>query len=399
MRFICMGDAHMDKYPTSRIDDFEQTKREKIDEIKTIAKQNNAKAIIELGDFLNKDIVSSEALSLIMEMWKDNDININDLIFDIISGKKKIDDLEDNLKKNLFTLMIGVMGNHEAIGGECSTLPKTSLNVLIKSGFLTLATKENPIYFKDEDGFTVAITGSNYNHKIDGDDKSAYIVKEKLGDFHIHIVHGMLMPKSYGELFKHTTISEIAYETKADLTINGHDHIGYDLIKEDGKYFINPGAIFRLSADDDEIKRKPKVLIIDISSEGFSIEEHYLSTAKEGKDVLSKEHIIKNKNKDRKIQDIANMINKANLSKGIDITEIVDKIADNEGISKEIKDETIELITQKMKELDTPFTPKGDYIIERMELENFMSHKHTILDFDEGLNILCGESRNGKQIA
>ena len=70
-----------------------------------------------------------------------------------------------------------------------------------------------------------------------------------MGDYHIHIVHGTFMDKSYGKKFKHTTISEISHKTKADLTINGHDHIGYELVNIDNKLFINPGSPFRLSAE------------------------------------------------------------------------------------------------------------------------------------------------------
>lgn len=35
-------------------------------------------------------------------------------------------------------------------------------------------------------------------------------------------------------------------------------------------------------------------------------------------------------------------------------------------------------------------------MINRIELTNFQSHKHTVIDFEKGINVLCGESDNGK---
>ena len=49
-----------------------------------------------------------------------------------------------------------------------------------------------------------------------------------------------------------------------------------------------------------------------------------------------------------------------------------------------------------MRELDTPFNPAGEYIIENITLENFLCHKNTSLDLVDGLNILYGQSRSGK---
>lgn len=35
-------------------------------------------------------------------------------------------------------------------------------------------------------------------------------------------------------------------------------------------------------------------------------------------------------------------------------------------------------------------------MITKIELHNFQSHKNTVLDFDKGVNVICGESDNGK---
>lgn len=395
MKLLYFGDMHMDKIPLSRIDDFVSTQINKINEIKKLAIDNNVKALLQGGDFLNRDKVSDEKLSDIIEVWQG--IDLKDIVKDVMLGQKTINDLINAMDSSLMPPMIGVAGNHELTGADIGSLEKTSLNLLVKSGFMSLLSKDDPIIIKDESGFTVAITGSHYTHNIDGDDKSAYIVDKKLGDFHIHIVHGMLMDKSYGEKFQHTTISEIAYKTKADLTINGHDHIGYELTRIDNKLFINPGSPFRLKAEKKEIERMPKVLLLNIDkSTGITVEEHYLKSAEKGDDVLSRTHIIKALAKKDKLEEIEDALNKAHLNKGVDITDIIKKIAINEDLDENILNESVELITDKMRELDIPFNPKGEYIIENVTLENFLCHKYTSLDFTEGLNVLYGASRNGK---
>ena len=35
-------------------------------------------------------------------------------------------------------------------------------------------------------------------------------------------------------------------------------------------------------------------------------------------------------------------------------------------------------------------------MIQKIEIQNFQSHKHTVIDFDKGVNVITGESDNGK---
>lgn len=404
MKFSLIGDMHLDAEPSTRVDNFETTKEEKVKEVLEIEKKEGVKLRITTGDFFNKGIVSDEKLTKIFTLWKSvnskrtftTETEIEKLISDVVNGEKTIEEVKKIIDENKTIPMVGVIGNHDLIGNAIESYPKTSLSFLEKSGFLTIATKENPIYIKDKDGFTVAITGSNYNHDIDGDDKSAYIVDKKLGDFHIHVVHGMLMDKSYGKKFKHTIISEVAPKTKADLTINGHDHIGYELTEINGKYFVNPGALFRLKADKSEINRKPKILILDISKNGFKVETKYLKTAKSGDLVLSREKIELKEKKEETIEEIKSIINKMGVKKGIDIIEIIENIAKTESIPENIKNNLIDLIVKKKVLLDEPYTPLGKYMITAIELENFGCYKHTYIELSEGLNGFTGESRNGK---
>lgn len=393
MKVLCIGDLHEGVIPECRLDDFELTRFLKTKEILEIAKENEVTAILQPGDFLNKANISSELLNGIMKKW----VSVHKLssLYDVMLGIKDFSELEKELKNVI--PMIGSIGNHELIGGEIGSFSKTSLCSLYESGFMQIATKDKPVILKDKSGFSVAITSAPYTHNIDDDDKSAYIVDEKLGDYHIHLAHGLLMPKSYGKKFKHTVVSEIAYDTKADLTINGHDHIGYDLMEVDNKLFVNPGSPFRLTADKKEIARMPKVLLIEIDkATGITVTPIYLKSAKPGEEVITREHIIASKAKAKKIEEVESAINKAKINKGVDITEIINNLGKTEGLDSKLVDEVIASIIDSMKKLKPPFNPKGSYIIERLELVNFMSHKNSVFEFSEGLNVLAGCSRNGK---
>jgi exonuclease SbcC len=197
-----------------------------------------------------------------------------------------------------------------------------------KLGLVRFATKENPYIITTEDGLKVAVTGAHFHLDIDYPENiDDYIVEEKLGDYHIHIVHGMLSDKSMGGVIRHTLIDQIKH-TKADLTIAGHNHIGFPLTEVDGKYFVNPGAIPRLSNDVKEIARKPKVLLIDITREnGLKLKEIYLQDVQDGEIVLDRAKIEAKKDANEQIEEYKKAIRDAKVEKKADITEII-----NEGL-------------------------------------------------------------------
>lgn len=407
MKFLYVGDLHQDELiPIHRMDDFNETRKEKISEILKIAKDNNVNAILHGGDFFNRPKMSNEFVTSIIETWNEQliSIDIQELTFQfkagIISEKEYLQAI-NQYKQNTIPF-ISIIGNHDLIGDNIESYPKTSLNVLETSGFLHIVDKENPIIFKEND-LSVAITGFHYDRELDkSQDKLGYIVDKKVEvdgkpcDYQIHLTHGMLTPISYGKKFAHTTISEIQDKTIADLTINGHDHIGFDTIYYKDKIFANPGSPFRLTADKKEIDRMPKVLLISISKKGIEVEDIYLQCAKKGDLVLSEDAKITNKNKISTMAKIQTMINQSSLQKSLRIADIIDNIGNASNIDKDILKDVQNKIIESMNLLQPSFSPSGEYYITRLELENFLSHKNSAFDFQPGLNILSGESRSGK---
>ena len=406
MKFLYVGDLHQDELePVSRIDDFNETRKEKISEIMSIAKTNHVKAILHGGDFFNRPKMSNEFVTSVMEMWNEKliPIDIQELTFQFQTGSISEEEYLDALHQYKIGNIpfISIIGNHDLIGESMDSYPKTSLNVLETSGFLHIVDKDNPIIFQDSN-VSVAVTGYSYNRELDkSSDKEGYCVKRaevdgKPVDYHIHMAHGMLTDHSYGQKFAHTTIAEISQKTEADLTIDGHDHIGFPLTERDGKLFVNPGSPFRLSADTKEIARMPKVMLINIDKNGIKIEDIYLKCAKDGKMVLSTNGKKNKQSKQAIMAKIQTLINQSSMKKGLRIADIIENIGSAENIDEEILKDVQNKIINHMAILQPDFSPSGEYYITRLELDNFLSHQKSAFDFENGLNILAGESRAGK---
>lgn len=395
MRFLYFGDLHeRPEPPVNRKDDFRLTVSEKIKEIRMLGKKYRVKAFLQPGDFLETPRLNFQFLSEVINRWDFG------RVFEDILALAKGDISEDEITRRTedHIPIIGAIGNHELYGGSLRSYPKTSLHFLEKIGFIHIPDKDNPILFTDEEGFTVAITAGSYDTGMDTPETiDRYIVEEKMGDFHIHIVHGYLTNRSLGQLIPHTTIDDIAYKTQADLTISGHDHVGFPLTEVNGKLFVNPGAVVRLTNDLKEVQRIPKVLLIEITKEkGIEVKEIPLKSARDGNLVLDRSHQAYQKAMSDKVEKIKSLVQKSKVGSGLSITEIIRVISDAEKIDERLKERAIELVSEKMKNIQTPNGPARDYTIDKIVLENFQSHAYSEYELKPGLNVFMGKSSSGK---
>ena len=395
MKFLYFGDLHeRPTSPENRMDNYRETLNKKIEEIQQIGRKHKVKAFLQPGDFLNHPKYDSNFLSEVVNRWGFS--NIQEEMLDIATGKVNPQDLANKVKD--YIPLIGTIGNHELHGNSLKSYPETSLYFLEQIGFMHIPTRDKPFIFTDESGYTVAITATPYHINMDNPDYiNDYIVEEKMGDFHIHIVHGFLTSKDMGNLFPHTTVDDIAKKTKADLTIAGHDHIGFPLMEVDGKLFVNPGAVIRTKNDVKEIKRRPKVLLIDITKEkGLSVRNIYLKSAQKGEEVLDRSHKVFQQSMSSKLEKIKSLVNKSNVGTGLSITDIIQAISKSERIDDDLKDRAIKAVTDKMNSIQSHSKPVQDYYIEKIILENFQSHKYSEYELNNGLNVFTGKSSSGK---
>lgn len=396
MKFLFVGDPHeMIKQPKNRTDDFFDTYNHKVQEIKKIAIDNDVKAIIQAGDFLDVPKVETSKLIEIINRW--SIVPTLPLFADLQLNPENISSITTELSKGI--PFLGVIGNHELFGEAITSYSKTSLASLEQLGFMKLLQPDKPLIF-EEKGMKVALTGTHYYSSIDEHGReSDYIVDKKMGDFHIHLVHGMLSDKNLGPLIKHTTVDEIADKTQADLTLAGHDHIGFNLIEHDGKQFVNPGSLTRVKSDLKEINRNPKVLLIEVTPEsGVVVQSIFLKSAPSGKAVLNRSEIEASKNSAIQMEKIKSAVNKAQLKQGTNMKTIVASVMDANHIEDSVKEDLMTRISDKMDEFSQyqSQTPAEDFTIKSLELNHFQSHTHTVFNFSKGLNVLVGESGNGK---
>lgn len=395
MKFLYFGDRHYSalKTPPNRIDDFLETTKNKDLEIINIAKKENVTAFLQPGDFFNEKDVKGENdfLSEIINRWNMPSAS------KLLNSYLKTNDEKDIISSvNNNIPIIGIAGNHDLIGNSLDTLNDTTLGLLSSLGLMRLVSKENPIFFETEDGLKVAITGTSYHlHQDEKEYLDDYIVTEKLGDIHIHIVHGMLSDKDMGTLIKHTLIDNIV-DTKADITLCGHNHIGFGIKNINGKYFINIGSVTRFTGDLKEITRVPSVVLIDISKKGILVEEISLKSAPVGTDVIDRSVLDEERKKKASISKFRKEAESMKTKTKPDMSDFVESIADNESIPDDIKNDILDRLVIKEKENAKIKAIKTNAFITKIILENFQSHKYNEFDLSNGFNVFVGESRQGK---
>lgn len=396
MKFVYIGDPHeRPSTPKSRTDNYFETYQEKVDEIKRLVQTHDAKAILQPGDFLDAPKYDNAFLMEIIERW--STVPAYELLSQLKKGEVNSAQVAKELEKSI--PMIGAIGNHELFGDSIQSYPKTSLAFLERMGFMILPTKEKPFIFTEDDGTTIAITSGHYHSKMDTDAYlDDYIVEKKAADFHIHMVHGYLTNRDMGKLFKHTTLDKIAHATQADLTIAGHDHIGFPLTEVDGKWFVNPGSMTRTKNDLKEISRQPKALVIEVTKKnGVQVQEVPLASAKKGHTVLSREAIEEKEAKSLQMEEIKSVVNQAQVKQGTSIASIIKNIGEVKNVNEDVVNEVVELVTEKMEVMKPSQHEKVEpYTIKKLTLENFQSHGHTVMELSEGLNVIVGESSHGK---
>lgn len=324
LRLLFLTDTHIrGTTPRNRMDNFPETIERKLNEIKQIIKEHNIDYVLHGGDLFDRPDVS----------------------ISITSHFSKI--------LNSFGVPIYIIvGNHDVYGHNPDTVNRSMLGLLDVLNVVRLIKKDEVVYL-NKDGIKVQLTGQPYVYNIDHEGyRSHYIVKEVSSDvdYSIHMVHGMLLNKPFIQGIPYTLIDDIK-STKADITLCGHYHTGFGVLNVDGKYFVNPGSLVRITNSLREINRMPKVAIIELGS-SIDIQLIELKSALKGEEVLNRDeienHIYKNEILFEFKQTIEGTINFDKL----DINEILVEVSNAEGVSEEVKEEALRRISNsQMKNL------------------------------------------------
>lgn len=317
MKILYFTDTHIrGTNPKNRLDNYYETLKIKFNEIKEIIDNEKIDYVLHGGDLFDRPDVSVSIVSEFANIFQ----SFNAPVY-IISG------------------------NHDIFGHNPDTLNRTMLGLLCNIGVLNLVNNKKIILNKD---VRVQLTGSPYIYSIDENNNTDnYIVKEVDSSckYAIHMTHGFLIDKPFIKEVPHTLVEDII-STKADITLAGHYHYGFKTIFKDGKYFINPGALIRISNSMAEINRMPKVNIIELTNDTVEVLDYYLKTARSGSEIMDRSEIERHKFKGIKIAEFKEIIDSSINLKNLDIFELLLKISRDNNINEDVKKEALKRIEQ-----------------------------------------------------
>jgi len=316
LKLLFFTDTHIrGTTPKNRKDIFVDTIEQKLLEIIDIIKKNNVDFVLHGGDLFDRPDIS-------------------------ITVASRFAMILDKIPVPLYL----ISGNHDIYGHNPETINRTMLGLLDALGVVKLIKNGEKIIL-EKDNIKVQLTGQPYVYDIDTPDHlDYYLLKEKDDDvnYSIHMVHGMLLDRPFIKGIPYTLIDDIK-DTLADITLSGHYHAGFKLTNIDGKYFINPGSLVRITNSLKEIERIPQAVLIDLE-ESIIIKQIPLKTALPGEEVLDRKEIENNLFKRERIFEFKQTIDAALDFEKMDINEVLMEVSNAEHVENEVKIEALRRI-------------------------------------------------------
>ena len=314
MRILYFTDTHIKgTNPKNRKDDYIESLEDKFREIVSIVKEKDIDFVIHGGDLFDRPDISISVVSRFTTILKEID-------------------------KPIYI----VSGNHDIFGHNPATIDRTMLGLLRSLDFIKVIPRDKPVII-EKMGIRVSLTSLPYAYDIDST-PDGYILKEspKDIDYSIHVVHGMLLDRPFVKGIPYTLVDDIL-ETAADITLSGHYHAGFKTIEKNGKYFVNPGSLVRVTNSLKEIERMPQVAIIQMDSQ-IKIDMLPLKSAKPGEVVLDRTEMENSTLRSERIVQFKQSIDSAMSFEKMDLNDILVEVTLSEGVSDKVKEEALRRI-------------------------------------------------------
>lgn len=288
-----------------------------------------------------------------------------------------------------------VPGNHDLYGYNISTLYNTKLGLLETTGVIKILDRLHPLILK-RGNFRIGIDGQEYYEDIDKGNPADFSVTDLSVDLNILVYHGMLLDHKFFSGVPHTLIDDVI--TSADLVLAGHYHPGFAQVELNDTTYCNPGSGLRIENTAENRANIPKMAVIDIdeNSAEFTIKYIPYASAKPGDDVFINKPVTNNA-----YLDGLNQFHQKLQSSSFNGVNLLDMIDDYCAANQE--DTALgDLVKQKINKfaalaIDNGYIPEQNNIfITKVEIDNFQAHKHKVIDFVNGLNVIKGESNSGK---
>jgi exonuclease SbcD len=308
MRLLYLTDTHIrGTSPRSRTDDFQETIRQKLNEVIEIADREQVDFVLHGGDIFDRPNLSPAVVREFARLFRHFRVPI-----------------------------YAIAGNHDIYGHNPSTIDRTMLGLLDAFGTLELLREGEKVRL-EKDGLVVQLSGQPFHYDLDKRDPALdYVVKNEIGaKYCIHMVHGMLVDKALPDGVAYTMVDQV-WSDSVDILLTGHYHAGFPVQHRNGRYIVNPGALARINNHPSEINRMPQVVLIDLG-EGIHIRLIPLKCAAKGETVLDRSYIEKAAYRQEKLASFVQQVREAGDFQGIDVLDIIDEISRLQGIEDEVK--------------------------------------------------------------
>lgn len=251
-----------------------------------------------------------------------------------------------------------IAGQHDEWGHNPESLRRTPYGIL--DGFDVIQNvSDHPRGFMLTPNIPVVISGRDYDHEADVSDdyyEPNYDnfpgINFNLNPIIIHLAHGTVLTEAppFG---RYTLVSNI--KTSADVLCVGDYHTGSGVQRlgnDKHTFVVNPGALARVKATEEEINRTVQVAVIEIS-EDRSIEVRLvpLESAMPGEAVLSREHIEAETAKNEMMDEFISMLASEGDFKLLTEEELVEDISLRENIPEDVKLEALKRIAEAREAL------------------------------------------------
>ena len=279
MKLILLSDGHLcvDK-PAGRLDsDMLLVGLSKLDYVFGYAYEHDISNILQAGDFV--DVRRSwellAALSKFLDEWKKKGVHLN-----------------------------CVLGQHDSYYHDMIN-QKTIVGVLISSGLINRLTaagnSAGNFLLKEGDTY---VYGASYGDPIPSPRLDHL---NELTGTNILVVHRqILMKKEWAQQEQFDYAPEFLNENKDyDLILCGDAHQKFDF-KSGNRIICNAGVMMRLEATENNINHQPGFYVYD--TEEKSLWYKYIACAAKGEEVLSRDHILKQKNRKQNFDEFINKV-------------------------------------------------------------------------------------------